>query len=421
MIFSPLNIIICALILSVGGFLLGFWDYSAISGNLGSSPFLQITGIMVVAMGCEFTPFGKRLAYWFLKYLGHNPTWLVVVFGVVTAMLSSFVSNIAVIVMMSSIAAGLLGAMKQVPGKSNLGRSLMLVVSMGSMVGGMALFSGSPVGNGMAIQFLEQSTGYTVSYAEWALFGVPCFLVAIVPMCLIYVKTCKLKNSDVEVLPREYYEGLLKELGPMGGSEIRWIIIVVAMVALMIKGYPGALVALGCAGVALLPVVGTVPVDKVWSRLPFGLLLAMAMLPIMAKIIRDTGVVDMVNSMVIPLVQDMSPLTFSIVAAMLMGLLVNLFIGASAAATAALMTIISPICYGLGYNPVVIMMPSMFAASFFFAMGANTYMLMNKSYGFWEIKDPMLPGYICVILTSILFPIICYIIGPLAGLPIRIS
>ena len=40
-------------------------------------------------------------------------------------------------------------------------------------------------------------------------------------------------------------------------------------------------------------------------------------------------------------------------------------------------------------------------------MGMNAIMLMNKSCGYWNDKDTMLPGYLTVVLTSVVIPVIC--------------
>ena len=53
---------------------------------------------------------------------------------------------------------------------------------------------------------------------------------------------------------------------------------------------------------------------------------------------------------------------------------------------------------------------------FFWAMGMNAIMLMNKGYGYWNDKDTMLPGYLTVVLTSIVIPVICCLLCGVIGL-----
>ena len=50
------------------------------------------------------------------------------------------------------------------------------------------------------------------------------------------------------------------------------------------------------------------------------------------------------------------------------------------------------------------------------AMGMNAIMLMNKGYGYWNDKDTMRPGYLTVVLTSVVIPVICCLLCGVIGL-----
>lgn len=422
MISLPVNIAISGLIIAVGGAMLGFWNYSEIGATFGSSSFLSIFGMLIVSMGCEFTPFGKRMAYAVLRRFGGKPTRLVLVLAIVTACLSSFVSNVAVIIMMSSVCAELLDAMGQKPGESNIGKTIMLTIPMAAIVGGIVLINGSPTGNTMAITFLENASGgkYTVTYLQWALFGVSCFFVTIVPISLVYIKCCGMKNADVVMPSPEYYNELSLSLGRITGAEIRWLVTVLAMVVCMLRGVKPGLAALGFACVCMLPGIGTVPADKAIKKLPIHVMMASGFVPLLAKLFSETGLGRCIGDWIGPLTQGLGPLGLSIVSALLMGVLVNAFVNANIAVLALVMDVVTPLCIELGYNPTVILMPTMFLASFFFVMGAHNIMLLNKGYGYWNMKDPMLPGIIVVVLCAVIFPIVCYAVAPLIGLNIYI-
>lgn len=421
-IFLPVNIALDGIIVALFGAALGFWDWSTIGATFGSSSFLTIFGMLIVSMGCEFTPFGARLAYFVLKRFGQKPKRMVFVLAIVSACLSAFVSNVAVIIMMSSICAEMLNAMKQQPGSSKLGRTLMLTIPMAAIVGGMALINGSPTGNTMAIQFMTNAAGgaYTVSYGQWAVCGIACFVVMIIPMCVVYIGCFKLKNSDVEVLPKKYYAKLLADLGPIGGSEIRWIITVIAMVACMLSGVKTGVAALLFAAISVFPGIGTVPADKAIKKLPIGPMMAAGTMPLLSNLFSATGLGDCMSDWITPLVIDSGPVGLSILSALLVGVMVNLFVNANLAVSALVIGIVTPVCIKLGYNPVIIMMPTMFLASFFFAMGSHNIMLLNYGYGYWSMKDPIIPGFLVVLLCAVAFPVICYFVGPIFGINIFI-
>ncbi len=197
-------------------------------------------------------------------------------------LISAFVSNVATLIMMSSIAAALLEAMGEKPGKSNLGRTIMVLIPVFSYLGGMALISGSPNGNNMALTYLANATSaeYVPSYREWAMMAFPSFLVISIPTCLIYMKCCRLKKTDITILPKSYYKGKLAELGRITSAEIRWIVLVIAMVGCMMYGFNMALVAIVCGVLAILPCVGIMTAETAFKRLPWDITIAMCMLGI---------------------------------------------------------------------------------------------------------------------------------------------
>lgn len=420
MIFCPVGIAIPALAIVVGGVFFGFWDYATAATTFGKSAFLSILGMTIVALGCEYTPFGTRIAYWMLKTFGQRPAAIVVVVGVVVAVLSAFCSNVAVILMFSGICAGMLKTMGEEPGKSKFGKTLMLVITMAGCAGGMALISGSPTGNINAINFMTEASGglYTVTYAQWAVMGVTSMAICIVPFCLIYVKVCRLKNGDLQPLPKEYYEELLQELGPIGGSEIRWILIVICMVACMLSGMNTALAALLFAGISMLPVIGTVPAEEAFKRMPLQMMIAMGFVNLMASLFSGTGLGDLMRDLICPLVGGAGPLGFMILSALITGILINVFVNAQTAAYALTLSAFTPVCMSLGYNPAIVLLPTMFISSYFFCMGPSAMSLLNKGYGYWEMKDPMLPGFLVVILGAVVFSVVCYLVGPVIGMPV---
>lgn len=421
-IFAPINIAVDSLLIAVGGIILGFWDWGQVGASFGSSSFLTIMGMIIVSMGCEFTPFGRRVAYTMLRRFGAHPAKVVVAIAVVSACLSSCVSNVAVIIMMSGICAEVLEAMGEKPGESRIGKAMMLIIPTAAIVGGVVLINGSPTGNTMAIQFLTTSTDgrFTVTYSQWALCGVSCFLVAIVPICLVYLRCFKINPKNVVMPDVSYYEGPMKALGRLGGSEIRWIITVAAMVACMLAGMPTGMVSMLFAAVSMLPGIGTVPADKAIKKLPLQAMIAAGLIPLLSQLFSNTGLGDLISDIISPLVVNAGPLGLSIISALIMGVLINLFVNANLAVSALVIGIISPVCVGLGYNPVVIMMPTLFMASFFFVLGSNNIMLLNIGYGYWEMKDTVLPGAITVLICALLFPVVCCAVCPLFGIPLHI-
>ena len=414
--FWSYSIAVPALMCAVVGVALKVWDWKGVTSALGSSPMYTLVGMQFVALGCEFTPFGQRMAFWFLKKFGKKPILLVIVLAFVTALLSAFVSNLAVMIMMSGIAATLLDAMGEKPGESKVGKTMMMLVTAMAMIGGAVLICGSPSGNGRAIGFLESTANVSITFGQWAAFGIPSFILYFIPVCLIYIKCSGLKKEDVTVLPESYYDSKLKELGPMGGSEFRWLLIVAAMVVALLLGMSTGLAALTFGFIAMLPVIGVVPPEKAVRKVQWANVLALCTFGLLGTLFSNTGLGDFVNDLLKPIVGNMSPVVFCIFACLITGLCTNVFVNANIAVCAMCITVFSSVSVSLGYNPTVVMAPAMAIISFFYCMGANTMVLLNKGYGYWEMKDPMLPGYLSIVVISIVYPLVTCLVAPMIGL-----
>jgi hypothetical protein len=50
----------------------------------------------------------------------------------------------------------------------------------------------------------------------------------------------------------------------------------------------------------------------------------------------------------------------------------------------------------------------MISASWFWCIGANFLMMLNKGYGWWDFKDMLLPGFVTGFFLCIACPVINY-------------
>lgn len=51
-------------------------------------------------------------------------------------------------------------------------------------------------------------------------------------------------------------------------------------------------------------------------------------------------------------------------------------------------------------------------------MGVNQYVAINKDYGWWEMKDPIVPGFAVAIVMAIIASIAACTLGPVFGMPL---
>ena len=422
MVVTPLDMTVAALMIMIFGSSLGVFAWADLGTQLGKSQFFTLLGMLIIANSLSYTPFAQRFAYWAIMKFGKKPVRLFLAIGIITSFLSWFMSNIGIALLMSGICNTLLIAMEEKPGESKFGCAVMSMVNMAAYFGGCVLIGGSPNGNIGGMSYMQTAAGeafeVNVSYARWALSGIPSWIILIVPMLYVYIKYFKVDKADIKLMPESYYQEKLNALGKISGSEIRWVIIVLGMVISMLAGMSNAKAAILWALIAMLPGIGLKDCKTQLKSLPVGVLLCVCVLPILGTVITSTGVDSLIGSIFVPLIGNMGPLPFSMVCTLILFLLMNLLVNATHGAHVLAMGICVPVCLSLGYNPTTVLFPMLMAGGWFWCVGANYLMMMNHGYGWWEMKDNIVPGFIAGFLCVIIVPIVNYLVCLIAGLPL---
>jgi solute carrier family 13 (sodium-dependent dicarboxylate transporter), member 2/3/5 len=131
----------------------------------------------------------RRIALGFLsiQWIAAHPARMLAGLGLVTALLSMWVSNTATTAMMLPIGLGVLGALHQVrglndgtPGPMNArswtyATGMMLMIAYAASIGGIGTPVGSPP-NLIGIGLIRRTTGVEISFLQWMGLGIPMFI-----------------------------------------------------------------------------------------------------------------------------------------------------------------------------------------------------------------------------------------------------
>ena len=134
---------------------------------------LLLLGGFIIAMGIERWGLHKRIALNIVSRVGSKPGALIAGFMAATALLSMWISNTATTIMMVPIALSAAAALKDDSGK--FVTALLLSVCYAASIAGVATPIGTPT-NLIAINFLAEETGRSISFVEWMAFGIPSML-----------------------------------------------------------------------------------------------------------------------------------------------------------------------------------------------------------------------------------------------------
>ena len=413
---NQLEFTLVLLVMIFTGVLLGLMSFSDVQSSMGSSSFLMMLGMFIVAEGANQTNIAKRLAYLALSKLGKRATFMLLAIFGATTLMSAFCSNMATTLVMASICIGIIQELDALtPGNgTKFGKAIMLLISIGAALGGTALISGSPGMNAFALMLFENTTGMTISYAQWAVLGGLGALLLIIPTWFIYTRYFKVQNDNT--IRTEIFEQKLRDLGSMGGTEIRWILTVLGMVITMMLGVNTGLAAMIFAIIALCPIVGCMDPKKVFQSLPLSMFIMIALSTAMSLLFTNYNIHIWLAGFFEPLMSGLPPFLFMLMCTLTMALLNNLFANAAVPMYTICITVFGPLSIALGYNPCLMLLPCIFLGPATIVLGSQFTMYLTYNYGYWDMKDPIVPGIVTVLLWAVVFTVVAYFVGPIAGM-----
>ncbi len=154
---------------------------STIMATFASPIIMLFLGGFFLAMAASKYRLDINLARVLLRPFGHKPKYVMLGLMLITAVFSMFMSNTATTAMMLSILTPVLAFF----GAKDLGKvAFTLSVPVAANIGGIATPIGTPP-NAVALKYLVDQ--YSVSFAQWMVFGVPFVAVMLLIAWLLLV------------------------------------------------------------------------------------------------------------------------------------------------------------------------------------------------------------------------------------------
>ncbi len=202
--------------------LLGVLDASTTAANYGHNYVLMLLGGFFLAKAIELQQLHRRIALWTLKVLGHSRRGIVFSFMLATALLSMWIANVAVTLLMLPIALAMVDQEEETAGggASRFGLALMLAIAYAASIGGTGTLIGTPpnmVFAGMVKTLYPQAPD--ISFMQWMVLGIPLVIVLLPVTWLYLLRYFQIRGSFPG--SREIVESQLTEMGPMTPGERR--------------------------------------------------------------------------------------------------------------------------------------------------------------------------------------------------------
>ena len=387
--------------------LLGVAPAGEVLAPFGSTTIFTFIGAFILAQAMLKHGIAQRLAFAVLSIPGvAGSTYRVIVaFGVITCLLSAFVSNTATVAMLMPTALGILAVIGQLmqdrgivradfdPLRLRIGAALMLMLAYGASVGGLLTPVGSPpnlIGRGL----IEEATGERISFAQWTATAAPLCLAMFVMLALIMFLLNRPEVGRIEGV-EEYLRGQRAVQGRMSRAEINTLIAFGVTVTLwllpavvsLVAGTDSALFVLlddrldegivAVLGASLLFILPTNWKERratlTWSdaaRIDWGTIILFGTGIIFGSLLASTGLAETIGtaaSQNLPVTNVLAITAFSTVLAILISETTS-----NTASAAVVVPIVIPLCSAIGVDPFVPALAATFAASFGFMLPVST-------------------------------------------------
>ncbi|MDR6686658.1 sodium-dependent dicarboxylate transporter 2/3/5 [Arthrobacter sp. 1088] len=387
--------------------LLGIAPAGDVLAPFGSTTIFTFIGAFILAQAMLKHGIAQRLAYAVLSFPGvAKSTYRVIVaFGVITCILSAFLSNTATVAMLMPTALGILAVIAELlqdrgvvkpdfdPLRLRLGAALMLMLAYGASVGGLLTPVGSPpnlIGRGL----IEEATGERISFAQWMATAAPLCLVMFVVLALIMFLLNKPEIRRLEGV-EEYIRKQKALQGRMSRAEVNTLIAFAMTVCLWLLPAAASLVwgtdsaiynflddrldegIVAVLGASLLFILPTNWKERratlTWTdaaRIDWGTIILFGTGIIFGSLLSATGLARTIGTAAS---QNLNVTNFVAITAFAAVLAVLISETTSNTASAAVVVpIVIPLCQAMGIDPMVPALAATFAASFGFMLPVST-------------------------------------------------
>jgi sodium-dependent dicarboxylate transporter 2/3/5 len=373
----------------------------------GSPTVFTFIGAFILAAAMLKHGVARRFAMFILslKWVGTSTVRVIIAFGLITTLLSAFVSNTATVAMLLPTALGILTVIAKLlqdkelvkpdfdPLRLRVGVALMLMLAYGASVGGLLTPVGTPpnlIGRGL----IEEATGERIGFLDWMLMAFPICALMFVALAAVLLLLNKPEIRRIEGVS-EYVKQERSELGPMTRAEKNtlvafattvffWILPgIVALVAgtdsdayttISDRLDEGVVAVLGASLLFLLPTEWKSREFTLnWSdaaKIDWGTILLFGTGIIFGSLLASTGLAETIGEASadsLGLTSTFAITIFAVILAIIISETTS-----NTASAAVVVPIIIPVAMAAGINPFVPALAATFAASFGFMLPVST-------------------------------------------------
>ena len=411
--------------------LLGVADFKTTALPFSNPNIYLFLGGFILALGIENSGLHKRLALKMIIKVGTSGARLVGGFMLVAALLSMWVMNTSVTLMLLPIGLAVCGVVSStIPDispqeKKSFDNALLIGIAYAATIGGMSTLIGTAP-NIVFSAFMQETYGLTIGFIDWMKLGVP------VAICMLFGAWYSLTkfifplNFTASLETKLKLKTMLVELGPMSKDESKVLIIFglaagswIFRKALIQIDFLSGLTDAGIAIIAAILLFMTPSASRKgdllsWdktNKLPWGLLLLFGGGLTLAVQINDSGLGVWIGQGLM-ILSSVPPLLIIFCVATLIIFLTE--ITSNVATTSAFLPVIGAVAVAFDIAPISLTIPVVLAASCAFMLPVATPPnAIVYGSGKFDIATMMRAGFALNIIGMFVVTLFAYYLAPM--------
>ncbi|MDC7233828.1 MAG: DASS family sodium-coupled anion symporter [Spirochaetales bacterium] len=395
-----------------------------VRAGFGNHIITFFIGVLILSAFITKSGLGKRISVFLLSRTGNNTGLIIAGFMLVGALLSMWITNMAVAAMLLPLGVSILeeeGCERQ---KSNFGKALMIACVWGPLIGGI----GTPAGAGpnpIAIGFLKEMAGVDLSFTMWMLYGVPA-VILLLPigwalLMIIFKPEVKHLKKTREELRHEF-----DNYPPMDREEkLTLVIFILTVVLWLSSGFLGRV--LGISIPVSMPVLFTATLfffpgvsglkwkeieeDISWS----GIILVVSGISI-GMMLYESGAAGWLSFVLLGGIGSFSPL-LRVGAIVLIVMILKVALSSNSVTATIVIPIMIALAENLGLDALSIALPASITASLaFILVTSSPTNVIPYAAGFFSIRDFARSGLVMTLFTTVIVSLVIFAVGNIQGL-----
>ena len=395
--------------------------------GFGHPIVLFFLGVLIFSVAIGRTNLLKRLTLVMLFRLGHRPAAILLVILTAGALLSGWITDMAVAAVLLPIGVSILKDAGVRPRESNFGRALMISCAWGPLIGGISTPAGCGP-NPLTMGFLRDLAGIEFSFVDWMAIGFPAMILMLPCAWLILLKVFPPEKLDLKITEDDFRRRLA-EIGRPDRKEVATLVMFAVTIFLWIAAdwieqWTGgavdyldiSFVAVACSCVLFLPGVSVMTWKEVQTSIDWGGILLIVSGLSLGMTVHKTGAAGWLAWVAFNRIAVLGPVL--IVFAVVLGVsLMKVMFSSNTVTGIIIVPILIALARTLGLDPTLVAIPAGITASLAFILVTSTPTNVSPySSGYFSIADMAKAGLWMTLASSACVTASVCIVGRLLGI-----